>query len=296
MKTLFNTIGLMGRIRHEATRQTFLSLIGQLNALNVNLIIEENIAQQLKNTTLPCASKAVLSQKSDLIIVVGGDGCLLEAARIAVVDDTPLIGVNRGRLGFLADLAPDTLDETIPAILQGHYIEENRFLLEAEINKGEICGCALNDIVLASGNTAHMTEFEVYVDGKFMCSERSDGLIIATPTGSTAYALSGGGPILHPSLNAITLVPMFSHTLNSRPIVLNADMTINILIGTQIAASPQLSCDGHIVAKLAAQQKITIRKKKRPLRLLHPTHYRYFRNLGQKLHWGKKLVSPTQEW
>ena len=163
----------------------------------------------------------------DLLITVGGDGSLLKAARIASRRQIPILGINRGKLGFLTDIKPDCLNTILP-VLQGQFKTEQRLLLEATI--GDYQSTALNDVVLLPGDIAHMITFTLEVDGQFVATQRADGLIIATPTGSTAYALSGGGPILHPTSNAVTLVPMFPHTLSSRPLVIPQQKTIRITI------------------------------------------------------------------
>ena len=290
MANQFNTVALTGRIRKEATRQTFLNLIQHLQSRSVDLLIEEEIARELGIQHLTTVAKPELGLKSDLVIVVGGDGSLLETARVVVDSQTPIIGVNRGRFGFLADIHPDYVATVVDEILAGHYQQDNRFMLEATLEGSDNVTHALNDIVLSSGNTAHMTEFEVYVNEDFMCSEHSDGLIISTPTGSTAYALSGGGPIIHPLLDAILLVPMFAHTLNSRPIVLRADMEISVKIGTRLSAKPVISCDGNAFATVDAGQILKVRRKEIGLKLLHPKNYNYFEILGRKLSWGRRLV------
>jgi NAD+ kinase len=291
MTIKFNTIGIMGRLRNPGVKQTLQALVDHLRTLNVAIVIETETAEPLQDDTLPTVSRDQLGTACDLLIVVGGDGSLLSAAHAVVNQGTPVLGINRGSLGFLTDIRPTDLTK-INAIIQGKYTLEKRFLLNAEIsldNKTLGSDKALNEVALIPNMTPHMVEFEIYIDDQFVCSQNSDGLIIATPTGSTAYALSGGGPILHPQLDAIVLVPMFPHTLSSRPIVVEGERRITIIISPNNAMSPRLTCDGQDYINSPAGSRITISKKAEPLHLLHPLDYNYYEALRSKLHWGKKL-------
>lgn len=290
MASQFKTIGLMGRIRKPETKTTFDQMVELLTRLGLDFWVADDVARDLTLDSSRVMVKAEMVKKIDLGIVIGGDGSMLRAANAVVDAGVPLVGINRGRFGFLADISPGDAVDILPSILKGEYQQEDRLMLEVSFNDGERYS-ALNDIVLVSGDTAHMTEFEVYVDDAFMCSEHSDGMIVSTPTGSTAYALSGGGPIIHPASNAIVLVPMFSHTLNSRPVVLSAESRIRFKVGSRIDASPYVSCDGERVAKLEAGHEVLIRQKKKKVTLLHPRSYEYFKNLGRKLNWGRKLIA-----
>lgn len=291
MKKTFNTIGLIGRHRHDEMRDTFEQLLAFLQAQHKQVLFEKETAEFLSFPSIKMVEKNELGNSCDLIIVVGGDGSLLHAAHALAESQTPILGINRGRLGFLTDIRPNEIENKLSAIFEGHYSEESRFLLEASIQgQSHTPAYALNDIVLATGDAAHMIEFEVYVNNSFVWSERSDGLIISTPTGSTAYALSGGGPIIHPSLNAILLVSMFSHTLNSRPIVIPGDSQISIKLGQKtFVHSPRITADGEPYHSLGAHEEIHIRKKDKPLTLIHPADYNYFENVRSKLYWGQKL-------
>jgi NAD+ kinase len=287
MTQTFKTIGIMGRHKNTETTATMQALITYLKTKPVELVISDAAAKPLPDCNVTFKNAKNLAESVDLIIVVGGDGSLLQAAHHAVEADTPIIGVNRGRLGFLTDILPKDLEARIDAVLAGDFIEDPRFLLEASFD-GRRFNPALNDIVLHAGNSAHMIEFEVYVDGHFMCSERSDGMIVATPTGSTAYALSGGGPIVHPGLDAMVLVPMFSHTLSNRPIVMPSEAKLTFIIGEKVSSPPSLSCDGEICSAFHPGDEIHIQAGKR-LKLLHPSDYNYFANVRDKLCWGRKL-------
>ena len=191
-----------------------------------------------------------MASLADLAIVVGGDGYMLGAARVLSGYNIGVIGVNRGNLGFLTDLSPQDIIPPLEAILKGESRSEQRFIIEAEVyrhGKLKSSNSAVNEAVLHAGKVANMIEFEVYIDGSFMFSQRSDGLIVSTPTGSTAYSMSAGGPILTPNLNALSLVPMFPHTLTSRPIVVDGDSEIKLILANENYENLQVSCDGHVI-------------------------------------------------
>lgn len=290
MSKEFKTIGIMGRLSNPGVKETLKHLITYLKNLNQNLLIEEETAHSLDHPDIPIVTPENLSE-CNLLIVVGGDGSLLHAAHFAVDHNVPVLGINRGSLGFLTDISPNEL-EKIGEILQGQYNLEQRFLLGSVIElENKIIGKddALNEVAIIPDTIPHMIEFEIYVDDQFVCSQNSDGIIIATPTGSTAYALSGGGPILHPQLDAVVLVPMFPHTLSSRPIVVEGNRSITILVSKKKTISSRMSCDGRAYIKAPAGSKIIIKKKAKQLQLVHPLDYNYFQSLRSKLHWGKKL-------
>jgi NAD+ kinase len=231
-------------------------------------------------------SKAELAKICDLTIVVGGDGTFLNAAREMADENTPLVGVNLGRLGFLADISPTKMLEALTAILQGDYIEDQRFLLEARIGQQQR-RLALNDVVLHKWNTARMIEFETRINGQFVDSQRSDGIIVSTPTGSTAYALSGGGPLLEPNLDAIALVPICPHRLGNRPIVVHGDSEICIeTSGRTDYKHVRITCDGQSSLTLEEGDKLSVRKYPKPVRLFHPVDHDHFNLLRAKLGWG----------
>lgn len=290
---MFKTIGLIGRPTLDIKRQadiseTLLALKSLLQKRKLAAVIETETASQFTSNELPTYSRDTLAQHCDLVIVVGGDGSLLNAARAAVDHHIPVLGINRGRLGFLTDIHPQELDLKVNAVLDGEYFEEERFLLSVAIEHQQQCiarDIALNDVVLMPGDAAHMIEFAITIDDQFVCQQRADGLITATPTGSTAYALSGGGPILHPQLDAVVLVPMFPHTLTARPIVINANSRITVSIPMENQTAPRLSCDGQARITLPIGAAIQIQKKSLPLRLIHPKDYNYFETLRSKLHW-----------
>lgn len=240
---------------------------------------------------LPVLTKNEMGEKDDLIIVIGGDGSLLSAARMATKVNTPVIGINRGRLGFLTDILPHEIEAQISAVLAGQYKEEQRFLLHARIYDEENTyfeGDAVNDVVLSRGTANHLIEFSVHVNEQLVSHYRSDGMILSTPTGSTAYSLSAGGPIMHPQLNAIVLVPMFSHSLSSRPLVIDGESKIELQISQYNEADLCISCDGHESRAVRPGQKVAIQKNGNQLRLLHPLDYHYYDTLRSKLGWESK--------
>jgi NAD+ kinase len=295
MTSTFKNICIYGRERaHDESIVPTLQKIGEfIQSQGITLHVEQETAKLIPNCDSPTMALSQL-QHQDLLVVVGGDGSLLQAARSVVKANIPVLGVNRGRLGFLTDVLPEDIEQSLSAVLAGDFHIEERFLLDTAVFRNEELsshGDALNDIVLLPGDVAHMIEFTIYVDDKLVCHQRADGLIVATPTGSTAYALSGGGPILHPSLEAIALVPMFPHTLSSRPLVVSSDSHITIKMDPNTVIQPRLSCDGQMNYPLVANDVIKISKKPDLLKLLHPKDYDYYQTLRSKLGWQSK---PSQ--
>ncbi len=292
----FNTIGIVGRREGNAdVADSLAQLVDYLLSRNCEVVLEEYAAQLLPNQRLTVHSHDSLGSKCDLAIVVGGDGSMLTAARALAKHHVPVVGINRGGLGFLTDISPDELELRMDEVLAGQYTTEERFLLhtkirtteESEQSKGY--GQALNDIVLSSGKSARMIEFELHIDDQFVYSQRSNGLIVSTPTGSTAYALSGGGPIMHPALDAIVLVPMFPHTLTARPLVVDGNSRIKIVPGSLHDTYPLLSCDGHDSFTIAPGDEVFIRKMEDRLKLIHPLSHDFYESCRSKLSWGSRL-------
>ena len=210
----FRNIGIIGRLGSPHVLDTIRRLKNFLIARHLHVILEDTIAEVLPGHGLQTSSRKILGEVCDLVIVVGGDGSMLGAARALARHKIPVLGINRGSLGFLTDIKPDELEVRVAEVLEGKFIEESRFLLQAEVRRhGEPIGQgdALNDVVLHPGKSTKMIEFELYIDGHFVCSQKADGLIIATPTGSTAYSLSAGGPIMHPRLDAIVIAVSYTH-------------------------------------------------------------------------------------
>ncbi len=291
MSNHFNKIGIMGKPSNLESADTIRMLYEVLQKNQCDIFVQETIGQELDFPKNNHREVNTLTKLCDLIIVVGGDGSLLHAGRLLAEKGTPVVGINRGNLGFLTDVQPSKLETSVNEILQGNYRSAERFLLECRVSReGEHIGSstALNDIVLFPGKIAGMIEFEVYVNDQFLYHQKSDGLITSTPTGSTAYSLSAGGPILHPSLNALALVPMFPHTLTSRPIVVNGDSRIKIVVSATNKSLPQVSCDGQVQIQVAPGDVIHMEKSPNPLLLLHPMDYDYYHILRSKLGWSSK--------
>ncbi|MCP4874339.1 MAG: hypothetical protein GY896_02535 [Gammaproteobacteria bacterium] len=229
-----------------------------------------------------------LVEEVDLVISLGGDGTLLTAARALADVDTPLLGINLGRLGFLADVSFDDFESYLDAVIEGRYSVEQRFLIEGHFYEGDnlvSTNIAMNDIILHSYESSSMIEYEISSGGKLIHIQRSDGVIVTTPTGSTAYALSGGGPIMHPSLNTLAIVPICPHTLSNRPIVLPADQPIEVRLG-QDSLLAKVSYDGHSTTIVNKDNRVRIIRYPKPLTLLHPEDYDYFQVLRAKLYWS----------
>jgi len=292
MSKNYKTIGLIGKPNHQGACITITTLYHYLTDNGYQVLIENSVAVSINIAKLNVASLTQIGEQADLAIVVGGDGYMLGAARVLACYDIGVLGVNRGNLGFLTDLSPNELIEPLEEILQGKSRSEHRFIIEAEVyrhGKLKSSNSAVNEAVLHSGKVASMIEFEVYIDELFMFSQRSDGLIISTPTGSTAYSMSAGGPILTPNLNALSLVPMFPHTLTSRPIVVDGDSDIKLILANENDENLQVSCDGHVILAVMPGDEVVIKKSKNTLRLIHPLDHDYFNVLRNKLSWGNKL-------
>jgi NAD+ kinase len=292
----FRTIGLLGRVYNDQTKRSAHRLIDFLHDQQVEVVLLQAMADWLDRKDLKNGDEDFIGKHCDLVIVIGGDGSMLGAARAMVKYEVPVLGVNRGRLGFLTDIMPKEIEEKVGEVLSGQYITESRFLLDMSVvkkgsSKAKTMGDALNDVVLHPGRYIRMIDFELYIDGQFVYSQSSDGLIVSTPTGSTAYALSGGGPLMYPSMDAIVLVPLNPHTLSSRPIVVNGDSQIKLLISDEISTSLNVTCDGQMSDLVRAGEEIHIKKKSTRLKLIHPKDHNYYETCRTKLGWGTHLTT-----
>jgi len=288
----FRNIGIIGRLGSSQVLDTIRRLKKFLLDRQLHVILEDAIAEMLPGHGLQTSTRRHLGEICDLVIVVGGDGSLLGAARALAGSGVPVLGINRGSLGFLTDIRPDELELKVAEVLKGDYLTESRFLLQAEVRRhGEAMGQgdALNDIVLHPGKSTKMIEFELYIDGHFVCTQKADGLIIATPTGSTAYSLSAGGPIMHPKLDAIVIVPMCPHTLSSRPIVVDGNSELKVVVSPDLQIYPLVSCDGQNHFTCTPGDTITVGKKSQKLTLIHPLDHNYYEVCRTKLGWGSRL-------
>ena len=284
----FKHIGIIGFVDKVLIKGTVTRLINFLQTQDVSVCLEEG-PEVIEG--VPGCSREQMGQNCDLVIVVGGDGSLLHAGRDLVDSGVPILGINRGRLGFLTDILPHELEQRVSEILQGKFSSSERFLLEATmIRDGKVVdqSTALNDIVLQSDASIRMVEFELIVDSQFVYNQRADGLIVSTPTGSTAYALSGGGSIVHPTLQAINLVPVNPHTLSNRPILVNSESELEIYIVSNNAVEARVVCDGQIYLDTQLGDRVQIRKKDKQLRLLHPAGHDFYATCRTKLNWAKE--------
>lgn len=284
------TVGLFGKPGDRAAADVIDGLCDFLRSRRLKIILEATTAKSIHEPRAPILSMDEIGKQIELAIVIGGDGTLLGVARNLAADRVPLIGVNVGRLGFLADISTNDMLKVFGRVLDGDYQTEERFLLDAEIMRaGRIAhrANAFNDVVINKGGLARLIEFETYIDGDFVSGTRADGIIVATPTGSTAYALSAGGPILHPTLPAIALVPICPHTLSDRPLVVNSNAHIEIvMIGDQ---SAHVTFDGQSSYSLHHGDRIRVCRAETPVTLIHPPHRNHYEVLRVKLHWGKKF-------
>lgn len=289
MAQSFRCVGLIGKYADPSVGDTLHKLSTFLQSRNIEVLLDEFTARVLPGHGLTVATREEIGERADLAVAVGGDGTLLAAARSLARYDVPLLGINLGRLGFLTDVSPQEFEQKLDEILGGDYMAEERFLLHCSIiREGEHISEseALNDVVVHKWEVARMIEVETWVNGQFVHTLRSDGLIVSTPTGSTAYALSGGGPIMHANLDAIVLVPICPHTMSNRPIVVRGDSLIEVLVREDTHSHAQITCDGQINLGLVSGDRIRIRKAEHRVRLIHPAGHDHFNILRAKLHWG----------
>lgn len=289
MKPAFKTVALIGKYKSPEIAVPLLRLADFLQQRGVKVQLDRLTASHIGDCPYPVLRLEELGQQSDLAIVIGGDGTMLNIARTLAPYDVALVGVNQGRLGFLTDISVDTMIDTIGAVLDNEFVTEDRMLLSAEVWSGEECVfdvLAFNDVVLSKGVKGSMVEFEVSIDGQFIYSQRSDGLIVASPTGSTAYALSSGGPIVHPSLNVMALVPVCPHTLSNRPIVIDGGCVVEIRV--RDGNDPHAHFDSHSHFDLKQGDRIRVRRYAHAIKLLHPVGHSYYAMLREKLHWNRE--------
>jgi NAD+ kinase len=286
MNPSFKTVGLIGKYKSPEIAEPLLRLADFLTQRGVKVLIDRLTASHIGDNKYPVLVLEEIGRQADLAVVLGGDGTMLNIARTFAPCDVALVGVNQGRLGFLTDISIDTMFETIGAILEGNYVTEERMLLEANVFSGEssvFSVLAFNDVVISKGIKGSMIELEVWIDDQFLYTVRADGLIVASPTGSTAYALSAGGPIVHPSLSVIGLVPICPHTFSSRPIVISSDSVVELIIGS--AADARAHFDSHSRFDLRELDRVVVRRYGHTIRLLHPVGHNYYSMLREKLHW-----------
>lgn len=288
--TQFRTIAVIGK-RDPRIRATLSALLDHLHARGREAVADGHCTELLPER-LKAASHHAL-RACDLAVVIGGDGTMLNAGRLLAADGVPILGINLGRLGFMADVPPEELAPAVDEVLDNRYVLENRLLMDVQVKRHDHPArqlLAVNDVVVRNQAAIRMLEFETFRGEHFISSHRADGIIIATPTGSTAYALSGGGPIIHPGLDAFAMVPICPHALSDRPIVVAADEPITVRLGGQGEVQALCTADGQINKVLGPGDSVEVRAAAQRLRLLHPASYNYFSILRNKLQWGRDRV------
>lgn len=288
--TTFNCIGLIGKYSDSNVGGRLSDLANHLINRDLDVYIDEVTANTAGDLDLSTVNRSDFGQKCDLAIVMGGDGSLLNAARSLSHQSIPLLGINLGRIGFLTDISPEQMLQEVDEVLSGNYYSEKRFLLHCSILRdGEQISTskAFNDVVIHKRDVGRMIEFDTYIDGEFINHQRSDGMIISTPTGSTAYSLSSGGPLLCPTLSAITLVPICPNTLSHRPIVVGSEHTIEIVIKEGHHEHAQVTCDGQINLGMISGDRIRISRFENDIQILHPKNHSYYKTLREKLGWSE---------
>ena len=287
---MFRRIGIVAKKGDAALRQTLQSVLDVLQRHSADVVVDRVAGLETLGPGQRLGSDAELIADRDLVVAIGGDGTLLRAGKLAFAHRVPVLGINLGRLGFLADLSPQQVTIGLDAILAGRFVAEDRFVLQCEIlrdGQPVTVQHALNDVVIQRWNTARLITLNTYVDGRFVHTQRSDGMIVSTPTGSTAYALSGGGPILDPALEAIVLVPICPHTLTNRPFVISNSARVEIDVASDNAEDARVTADGNPMPTLAVGDRIRIIRHPESVRLIHPTGHDHFATLRAKLHWGR---------
>ena len=272
MTISFRNIVIVGREDDSRVAEPMSLVTKHLKEAGANLLPKEDFAN------------------ADLLISIGGDGTMLYASRLAREAGTPILGINRGRLGFLADVTPDEMISSLDNVLGGNFTTDSRLLLEARLHQSsgeEVIAYALNDIVLQRRETGRMVDFETRVAGQYVNTHSGDGLIVATPTGSTAYALSCGGPIIEPQLDVVVIVPVCPHTLTDRPIVISADQSIEVTLLQRDETKAEITVDGFSMGDIEPDDKLRISAANTRVTLVHPPGYDFYGILRSKLFWGR---------
>jgi len=285
--TTFSRAGLIVKFNDESVASTLADVIACLEGHQLDVMLDNSTRGLVEGRgTVPITD---IARQCDLAVVIGGDGTLLNAARCLVDHNVPIVGINRGRLGFLVDVSPDGGLDELSQIVKGQHIEENRALLQTRILRDGDCiakSYAFNDTVIRVKNTLQIMDFDVIIDDVLVTHQRADGLIVATPSGSTAYSLSNGGPIVGPTIDALIVQPICPHTLTSRPLMVDADSTIRVHLWDDDVTQAQVVCDGQIYMDAMLGDMIETKRNVNRVRLLHPENYDYHRILREKLNWG----------
>ena len=291
MKSQFRHVALIGKYHAQGSRFALEEIANFLHTQGCEVTLEAETASNTGLTQYPVLDVAGIGTHCDLALVVGGDGTMLGIGRQLAQFGVPLIGINQGRLGFITDIAFEDFRATLEPMLRGEFEQDRRWMMQAQVMRDGRCvfkASAMNDVVVNRGATAGMVELRVEVDGRFVANQRADGLIIASPTGSTAYALSAGGPLLHPSIAGWVLVPIAPHTLSNRPIVLSdaGEITVEVVAGRDASAN----FDRQSLASLLHGDRITVRRSEHQMCFLHPKGWSYFDTLRKKLHWNEGVA------
>ncbi|MGI9234600.1 MAG: NAD(+) kinase [Woeseiaceae bacterium] len=287
MNNIFSNIALVGRHDDIRVAEPMRAVTEHLTKAGVKVFASDRVDLDIAVTRMP---ESELCKNADLVIAIGGDGTMLYASRLARDFETPILGINRGRLGFLSDITPDAMISSVDQVLLGEYTRDARMLLEARLireNGEETEAFALNDVVLKRRETGRMVDFSTQVDGTFVNTHSGDGLIVATPTGSTAYSLSCGGPIISPQLDAVVVVPVCPHTLTDRPLVIPADRSIEVLLREREGTTASITVDGRPMGRIRPVDRLVISNSERRITLIHPPGYDFYGILRSKLFWGR---------
>lgn len=286
----FQAVALLGNPDDARVMESLRILAGHLSSKSIAVFVADAAPAHALPGSVQRLPESELASRAGLAIAVGGDGSMLYAARRVAAAGVPLLGINRGRLGFLADVGPSDMLVRLDEVLRGEYEIEKRLMLRAEIVEGGkvlAAGIALNDIVVTRHDPGRMLEIRTFVDGRYVNTHGGDGFVIATATGSTAYALSCGGPIVSPTLDAIVLVPICPHTLSERPIIVPAAAVTEIMLNERHSIGADVSCDGEVLAELVPGHTLRVRAAEERVELVHPRGHDYFQILREKLHWGR---------
>ncbi len=283
----YKKVGLFARIGSDLVQESLRAVNTFLRNRKIEVFLEDTAAVMLGHEG-SAFSRGEIGGMVDLVIAVGGDGNMLGAARELAPHGVPLLGINRGRLGFLADVSPDEIELRLDEVLSGQHQIEEHYLLEGEITDGDNIqlSSALNEVIVHSAAVARMIEFNLFIDDVFVYNQFSDGLIISSPTGSTAYALSAGGPIMHPSLDAMALIPMFPHSLNSRPLVVPGGSELRIELGARYGGDAKVSFDSQMEFQMTPGESVRVRKMNEKLKLIHPPGHSFYSVCRSKLDWA----------
>jgi NAD+ kinase len=290
MSHSFKSVALVGNAKDLRVAECMLSLAGHFHARGLTPLVDPGVGLAFPPGSVLICPEQAFATRAELIVAIGGDGTLLYAARLVAGHSVPLLGVNRGRLGFLTDVSPASMLEDIDALLDGRYTEDRRSLLAARLERRGVPAVealALNDVVVNKWETGRTVDFETSINGRFVNSHSGDGMVIATATGSTAYAMSCGGPIVEPDLDIWVLAPICPHTLSDRPIVVRAGSKIQLRMSDRMGSHAQVTCDGSAIGDLDHGDTLFIQSADSQITLLHPPGYDYYRLLRSKLHWGR---------